>query len=69
VNIVGQSGLLMLICSLTLCILEVSWGEVSEIILATICDSFAKSPCAYTYRKKVLFHNETILQGSKGAHF
>jgi hypothetical protein len=51
-NTTSQSGLFMLICALTSCILEVSWGEVHEIILARICNLFAKFICAYTSRRK-----------------
>jgi hypothetical protein len=42
----------MLIHVLTSYILEVSRGEVPEIILATVCNPFAKSLCAYTSRRR-----------------
>jgi hypothetical protein len=42
----------MLICALTSYILEVSWGEVPVIILATVCNPFAKSLCAYTSKRR-----------------
>jgi hypothetical protein len=45
-NTTSQSGLFMLICALTSYILEVSRGEVLDIILATVCNLFAKSLCA-----------------------
>jgi hypothetical protein len=38
----------MLIRALTSYILEVSRGKVSKIVLARICNPFAKSLCAYT---------------------
>jgi hypothetical protein len=45
-NTISQSGLFTLIRALTSYILEVSRGEVLDIILATICNLFAKSICA-----------------------
>jgi hypothetical protein len=51
-NTTNQRGLFTLIRALTSCILEVSWGEVSEIIFARICNPFAKSLCAYTSRRR-----------------
>jgi hypothetical protein len=47
-----QGELNMLIRVLTSHILEVSRGEVPEIILATVCNLFAKSLCAYTSRRR-----------------
>jgi hypothetical protein len=44
--------LFMLIHVLTSYILEVSRGEVYDIILATVCNPFAKSLCAYTSRRR-----------------
>jgi hypothetical protein len=58
-----------LIRALTSYILEVSRGKVPEIVLARICNPFAKSLCAYTYRKKMFCLIDTVLQGSGGAHF
>jgi hypothetical protein len=49
----------MLIRVLTSYILEVSRGEVPEIILAIVCNPFAKSLCAYTSRRRccaILIH-------------
>jgi hypothetical protein len=40
-----------LIRALTSYILEVSRGKVPEIVLARICNLFAKSLCAYTSRR------------------
>ena len=51
-NTISQSGLFMLIRALTSYILEVSRGEVPDIILATICNPFAKSLCVYTSRRR-----------------
>jgi hypothetical protein len=51
-NTISQSGLFTLIRALTSCILEVSWGEVLEIIFARICNPFAKSLCVYTSRRR-----------------
>jgi hypothetical protein len=51
-NTISQSGLFMLIRALTSYILEVSRGEVPDIILATVCNLFAKSICAYTSRSR-----------------
>jgi hypothetical protein len=51
-NTTSQSGLFMLIRVLTSCILEVSWGEVPDIILAIVCNSFAKSLYAHTSRRR-----------------
>jgi hypothetical protein len=45
-NTISQSGLFMLIRALTSDILEVSRGDVPDIILVTICNLFAKSMCA-----------------------
>jgi hypothetical protein len=42
----------MLIHVLTSFILEVSRAKVSEIVLAKICNLFAKSLCAYTSRRR-----------------
>jgi hypothetical protein len=42
----------MLIRALTSYILEVSRGEVPDIILAIVCNPFAKSLCAYTSRRR-----------------
>jgi hypothetical protein len=41
-----------LIRALTSYILEVSRGKVPEIVLARICNPFAKSLCAYTSRRR-----------------
>jgi hypothetical protein len=41
-----------LIRALTSYILEVSRGKVPEIVLARICNLFAKSLCAYTFRRR-----------------
>jgi hypothetical protein len=68
-NTISQSGLFILIRALTSYILEVSRGKVPKIVLARICNLFAKSVCAYTFRKKMLCHIDTVLQGSGGAHF
>ena len=51
-NTTSRSGLFILICALTSYILEVSRGKVSEIVLARICNPFAKSLCAYTSRRR-----------------
>jgi hypothetical protein len=51
-NTISQSGLFILTRALILCILEVSRGKVPEIVLAMICNSFAKSLCAYTSRRR-----------------
>jgi hypothetical protein len=51
-NTISQSGLFILIRALTSYILEVSRGKVPEIVLAMICNPFAKSLCAYTSRKR-----------------
>jgi hypothetical protein len=51
-NTISQSGLFILIRALTSYILEVSWGKVPEIVLARICNPFAKSLCAYTSRRR-----------------
>jgi hypothetical protein len=51
-NTTSQSGLFTLIRALTSCMLEVSWGEFPDIILATIYNSFAKSLYAYTSRRR-----------------
>jgi hypothetical protein len=51
-NTISQSGLFILIRALTSYILEVSRGKVPVIVLARICDPFAKSLCAYTYRRR-----------------
>jgi hypothetical protein len=45
-NTISQSGLFTLIRALTSYVLEVSRGEVPDIILATILNLFAKSICA-----------------------
>jgi hypothetical protein len=45
-NTISQSGSFTLIRALTSYIVEVSRGEVLDIILATICNLFAKSICA-----------------------
>jgi hypothetical protein len=50
-NTISQSGLFMLIHALTSYILKVSRGKVLEIVLARICNLFAKSFCAYTSRR------------------
>jgi hypothetical protein len=50
-NTISQSGLFILIRALTSYILEVSRGEVPDIILATVCNLFAKSLCVYTSRR------------------
>jgi hypothetical protein len=42
----------MLIRALTSYILEVSRGEVPDIILATVCNLFAKSLCVYTSKRR-----------------
>jgi hypothetical protein len=42
----------MSIHALTSYILEVSRGKVPEIVLARICNPFAKSLCAYTSRRR-----------------
>ena len=42
----------MLICALTSYILEVSRGKVPEIVLARICNPFAKSLYAYASRRR-----------------
>jgi hypothetical protein len=42
----------MLIRALTSYILQVSRGEVPNIILATVCNLFAKSLCVYTSRRR-----------------
>jgi hypothetical protein len=42
----------MLIRALTSNILEVSRREVPDIILATVCNPFAKSLCVYTSRRR-----------------
>jgi hypothetical protein len=59
----------MLIRSLTSYILKVSRGEVPNIILATVCNPFAKFHVHnYIYfQKKVFCHTEIVLQGS-GEH-
>jgi hypothetical protein len=51
-NTISQSGLFILIHALTSYILEVSRGKVPEIVLARICNLFAKSLCAYTSRRR-----------------
>jgi hypothetical protein len=51
-NTISQIGLFILIRALTSYILEVSRGKVSEIVLARICNMFAKSLCAYTSRRR-----------------
>jgi hypothetical protein len=51
-NTISQSGLFILIRALTSYILEVSRGKVPEIVLARICNLFAKSLCAYTSRRR-----------------
>jgi len=51
-NTISKSGLFILICALTSYILEVSRGKVPEIVLARICNPFAKSLCAYTSRRR-----------------
>jgi hypothetical protein len=51
-NTISQSGLFILILALTSYILEVSRCKVPEIVLARICNPFAKSLCAYTSRKR-----------------
>jgi hypothetical protein len=51
-NTISQSGLFILIRALTSYVLEVSRGKVPEIVLAKICNPFAKSLCAYTSRRK-----------------
>jgi hypothetical protein len=51
-NTISQSGLFILIRALTSYILEVSRGKVPEIVLAKICNLFAKSLCAYTSRRR-----------------
>jgi hypothetical protein len=51
-NTISQSGLFVLIHALTSYILEVSWGKVPEIVLARICNPFAKSLYAYTSRRR-----------------
>ena len=51
-NTISQSDLFMLIRALTSNILEVSRGKVSEIVLARICNPFAKSLCAYNSRRR-----------------
>jgi hypothetical protein len=45
----------MLMRALTSYILEVSRGKVPEIVLARICNSFAKSLCAYTSKRSCFF--------------
>jgi hypothetical protein len=55
-NTIIQSGLFILICALTSYILEVSRGKVPEIVLARICNPFAKSLCAYTSEEDVLLY-------------
>jgi hypothetical protein len=47
-----QSGLFMLIRALSSYILEVSRRKVPEIVLVRIFNPFAKSLCAYTYRRR-----------------
>jgi hypothetical protein len=42
----------ILIRALTSYILEVSRGKVPKIVLARICNPFAKSLCAYTSRRR-----------------
>jgi hypothetical protein len=51
-NTISQSDLFILIRALTSYILEVSRGKVPEIVLARICNLFAKSLCAYTSRRR-----------------
>jgi hypothetical protein len=51
-NTISQSVLFTLIRALTSYILEVSIGKVPEIVLARICNPFAKSLCANTSRRK-----------------
>jgi hypothetical protein len=51
-NTISQSGLFILIRALTSYILEVSRGKVPEIVLAKICNPFAKYLCAYTSRRR-----------------
>jgi hypothetical protein len=53
-NTISQSGLFILIRALTSYILEVSRGKVPEIVLARICNPFAKSLCAYTSSRRCL---------------
>ena len=51
-NTISQSGLFILIRALNSYILEMSRGKVPEIVLARICNPFAKSLCAYTSRRR-----------------
>jgi hypothetical protein len=51
-NTISQSGLFILIRALASYILEVSRGEVPDIILATVCNLFAKSLYVYTSRRR-----------------
>jgi hypothetical protein len=51
-NTINQSGLFMSIRALTSYIIEVSRGKVPEIVLARICNMFAKSFCAYNSRRR-----------------
>jgi hypothetical protein len=51
-NTISQSDLFILIRALTSYVLEVSRGKVPEIVLARICNSFAKSLYAYTSRRR-----------------
>jgi hypothetical protein len=66
-NTISQSGLFMLIRALTSYILEVSRGKVPEIVLARICNPFAKSLCPYTSKRRcfVLLIRFCKDQGSK----
>jgi hypothetical protein len=51
-NTINQSDLFMSIRALTSYIIEVSSSKVPEIVLARICNPFAKSLCAYTSRRR-----------------
>jgi hypothetical protein len=51
-NTINQSGLFMSIRALTSYILKVSRGKFPEIVLARICNPFAKSLCVYTSRRR-----------------